>query len=485
MLFHTLDFFYFFVIFFGLYWFIFKHNIQFQNVLILIASYVFYGWWDWRFLSLIAISTLVDFTLGLQMGKTDRKARRLLLLWFSIIANIGILCFFKYFNFFSENFALLLKAVGLNAHQTTLNIILPVGISFYTFQTLSYTIDVYRKKLEPSKNLVQFSAFVSFFPQLVAGPIERASHLLPQFNRKRTFDYHEAVDGSKQILWGLFSKIVIADKSGELANLIFDNSNEMNSSSLILGAIFFSFQIYGDFAGYSHIAIGISRLLGFDLMQNFAFPYFSRDIAEFWRRWHISLSTWFRDYLYIPLGGSKGGLGQKVRNTFIIFIVSGFWHGANWTFILWGLLNAIYFLPLLLTNKNRRNTDIVQAKSFLPRLSDFLKIIGTFVLTVFAWIFFRAESITHAIEYIAGIFTRGLGIDPFLNTTDLGNIFITFLLIVFFLSSEWFGREGKYGLQKLLVNQKRFLRWSYYSVLVFLILMYYQFDRSPFIYFQF
>jgi len=485
MLFHTLEFLYFFVIFFVLYWFIFKKSLKAQNILILVASYVFYGWWDWRFLSLIALSTVIDYLVGLHISKSTKKKKQMSLLWVSIIFNIGILGFFKYFNFFAENLAVLLESMGFQAHYTTLNIILPVGISFYTFQTLSYTIDVYRGKIKPTSDFISFAAFVSFFPQLVAGPIERASHLLPQFYQERRFDFTLVVDGCRQILWGLFKKIVIADKCGELANLIFDNSPELNGSSLILGAVFFSFQIYGDFSGYSDIAIGISRLFGFDLMQNFAFPYFSRDIAEFWRRWHISLSTWFRDYLYIPLGGSKGGMFMKIRNTFVIFLVSGFWHGANWTFIIWGLLNALYFLPLLLTNKNRLNTDIVNAKIFFPSVQNMFKIISTYILTTFAWIFFRAENVSHAFNYIKGIFSNTLNIDPFFTTTNLGNIFITLALVVFFIISEWYGRFGKFGLQDLFIKRNYFIRWSYYSFLIFLLIMYYKIDRSPFIYFQF
>ena len=282
------------------------------------------------------------------------------------LVNLGFLGFFKYYNFFLENFVDAFSLFGMQINANSLNIILPVGISFYTFQTLSYTIDVYRKKLEPTKDFIAFSAFVCFFPQLVAGPIERATNLLPQFYKKRTFEYHKAVDGMRQILWGLFKKVVIADNCAEFANQIFNNSADMNGSTLVLGAIFFTFQIYGDFSGYSDIAIGTSRLFGFDLKQNFATPYFSRDIAEFWRRWHISLSTWFRDYLYIPLGGSRGGTWMKVRNTFAIFLVSGFWHGANWTFIIWGALNAIYFLPLLFTNNNRKNLGVVAEGKLFP-----------------------------------------------------------------------------------------------------------------------
>ncbi len=348
MLFNSIDFAIFLPIVFLLYWFVANKNLKLQNFLIVVASYLFYGWWDWRFLSLILFSTLIDYSVGIRLSKEENISKRKILLWISILINLGFLGFFKYYNFFLDNFITAFTFFGTPINAQGLNIILPVGISFYTFQTLSYTIDVYKRKLEPTRDFIAFSAFVSFFPQLVAGPIERATSLLPQFYKKRTFEYHKAVDGLRQILWGLFKKIVIADNSAQIANEIFNNSADYSGSTLVLGAIFFTFQIYGDFSGYSDIAIGTSRLFGFNLKQNFAFPYFSRDIAEFWRRWHISLSTWFRDYLYIPLGGSRGGTWMKVRNTFAIFIVSGFWHGANWTFIVWGALNALYFLPLLL-----------------------------------------------------------------------------------------------------------------------------------------
>lgn len=357
MLFNSIDFAIFLPIVFILYWFVFKNNLKLQNLLIFVASLVFYGWWDWRFLSLILFSILTDYIIGMALGKEENPVKRKVLLWTSIIVNLGFLGFFKYYNFFIDNFVSAFSFFGKDISIASLHIILPVGISFYTFQTMSYTIDVYRKQFVPTKDFVAFSAFVSFFPLLVAGPIERAKNLLPQFYFKRTFDYTRAVDGLRQILWGLFKKIVIADNCAEYANMIFNNSDDYSGSTLALGALMFTFQIYGDFSGYSDIAIGTSRLFGFNAMKNFSFPYFSRDIAEFWRRWHISLSTWFRDYLYIPLGGSQGGTWMKVRNTFIIFLVSGFWHGANWTFIAWGFLNALYFLPLLLTKNNRKNLD--------------------------------------------------------------------------------------------------------------------------------
>lgn len=481
MLFNSIDFAIFLPIVFILYWFATNKNLKLQNLLIVAASYLFYGWWDWRFLSLILFSTFVDYSVGLGLLKQVNQTKRKILLWTSILVNLGFLGFFKYYNFFLDNFITAFSFFGTEIQANSLNIILPVGISFYTFQTLSYSIDVYKRKLEPTKDFIAFSAFVSFFPQLVAGPIERATHLLPQFYTKRTFDYSKAVDGMRQILWGLFKKIVIADNCAEYANLIFNNSADYSGSTLVLGALFFTFQIYGDFSGYSDIAIGTSRLFGFDLMRNFNFPYFSRDIAEFWRRWHISLSTWFRDYLYIPLGGSRGGTWMKVRNTFIIFIVSGFWHGANWTFVVWGALNAIYFLPLLLSNKNRTHLDVVAQGKFFPSINEVLKLLITFSLTVFAWIFFRAENITHAVQYIADIFKHPgsfllLGIYWKYKT-------LIFLIFVFILV-EWLGREGQYALAHLGRKWKRPIRYAMYYAIIIAI-FWFGGKEQQFIYFQF
>ncbi|GGZ53541.1 O-acyltransferase [Mesonia mobilis] len=383
MLFNSLDFAIFLPIVFALYWLLQK-QLKLQNLLIAIASYIFYGMWDWRFLFLILFSTIVDYTMGILIERENQQTKRKLFLWVSILVNLGFLGYFKYSNFFLENFVGAFQFFGQDLNFRGLDIVLPVGISFYTFQTLSYTIDVYRKKLAPTKDFIAFTAFVSFFPQLVAGPIERATHLLPQFYKKRQFDYDLAVNGMRQILWGLFKKVVIADNCAQFVNQIFNNYEDYSGSTLVLGAVFFTFQIYGDFSGYSDIAIGTSRLFGFDLMRNFAYPYFSRDIAEFWRRWHISLSTWFRDYLYIPLGGSRGGMWMKVRNTFIIFLVSGFWHGANWTFIVWGGLNALYFLPLLLRGNNRNHLEVVAYDRWFPSFKELFQIGITFILTVFA-----------------------------------------------------------------------------------------------------
>ena len=482
MLFNSIDFAVFLPIVFFLYWFVLNKNLKLQNALIVVASYVFYGWWDWRFLSLIIFSTVVDYLVGKKLRIEENQSKRKALLWTSVIVNLGFLGFFKYYNFFLENFIDAFSLFGMQINNNSLNIILPVGISFYTFQTLSYTIDVYKRKLEPTQDFIAFSAFVCFFPQLVAGPIERATHLLPQFYKKRIFEYQKAVDGMRQILWGLFKKIVIADNCAQFANEIFNSSTEMNGSTLVLGAIFFTFQIYGDFSGYSDIAIGTSRLFGFDLKQNFAAPYFSRDIAEFWRRWHISLSTWFRDYLYIPLGGSWGGTWMKVRNTFVIFLVSGFWHGANWTFIIWGALNAIYFLPLLLTNNNRRNLDVVANGKLLPSIRESLAMLTTFTLTVFAWIFFRANDVEHALSYISEILSPSIFTNPIIGIEDSVNKII--ILLTVFLIIEWKGRGNQYAIANLGSKSSQTVRFAIYYIIIFVI-FWFGGKEQEFIYFQF
>lgn len=478
MLFNSIDFAIFLPIVFLLYWIIGRKNIRAQNILIVAASYVFYGWWDWRFLFLILLSTVVDYTIGLALGKQDKDQHRKVLLWTSLLVNLGLLGFFKYFNFFIDNFTSAFSFFGHPLGGYSLNIILPVGISFYTFQTLSYTIDVYNKKLKPTRDFISFSAFVSFFPQLVAGPIERASNLLPQFFEERNFNYEMAKDGLRQILWGLFKKIVIADNCAKYVNIIFENHEAYSGSTLVLGAVFFAFQIYCDFSGYSDIAIGTARLFGFKLMQNFAFPYFSRDMAEFWRRWHISLSTWFRDYVYIPLGGSKVSKAKVVRNVFIIFLVSGFWHGANWTFLVWGGLNALYFLPLLLLKQNRKNLNDVAESSNFPSLRVLFQIGVTFSLTVFAWIFFRAENIGQAFSYIKRIFSKSLFSLP--KEMPLYLLILLFLFIII----EWIGRTKQYAIEEFWINKPVYVRWGFYYLLA--IGMYvYGIKEQEFIYFQF
>lgn len=396
MLFNSFEFLIFLPIVFLLYWFVFK-KLKIQNILVVTVSYLFYGWWDWRFLILIAFTTLCSYASGILLER--HEGHRYIQRWISaanIVLNLTILCLFKYFNFFSENLAYLFRWFGLELDWVTINILLPVGISFYTFQALSYTIDVYRHKIKPTHDIISFFAFISFFPQLVAGPIERATDLLPQFEKPRSFDYTAAVDGMRQILWGLFKKIGVADTCAMAVNEIFANYETLNSLNLAWGAFLFSFQIYGDFSGYSDIAIGIAKLFGISLRRNFNYPYFSRDIAEFWRRWHISLTTWFRDYIYIPLGGSRCSKWKSFRNTMIIFLVSGLWHGANWTFICWGTFHALLFLPLLLMKKNRKYRDTVAENRILPSFKEIGQITITFLLVMIGWIIFRAENIKEA-----------------------------------------------------------------------------------------
>lgn len=476
MIFNSFEFLYFLPVVFSLYWFVFGRNGKWQNILLLIASYFFYACWDWRFLFLLMFSTGLDYVTGLQMADAPTKSGKRFWFWLSVLVNLGFLGVFKYFNFFAQSFGDLLSKFGMHADMPTLNVILPVGISFYTFHGLSYVIDIYNDKIKPERNMIDYSVFVCFFPLLVAGPIERATHLLPQIQRERVFDYSKAADGLRQILWGLFMKVVVADNCAIVVNQVFENPERQNSGTLAIGAIFFAFQIYGDFAGYSNIALGTARLFGVELLRNFAFPYFSRDIAEFWRRWHISLSTWFRDYLYIPLGGSKGGLWMQVRNTLIIFLVSGFWHGANWTFIVWGALNAIFILPLVIFKLNRKNTNIVAENSLLPSIREVLQMVLTFGLTVIAWIFFRAESVGKAWDYIIRMLSPEAFGKP---EIDLKPIIYIFILLVI----EWFNRKKQHGLE---LSAVRFapVRWTVYLV-VFALILLFGVSSDSFIYFQF
>jgi len=486
MIFNSLDFAIFLPVVFLLYWFAFNRSIRLRNAFVVLASYVFYGWWDWRFLSLIALSTIIDFFAGLQIEKATHRTKQKLFLLLSLCSNLGILGFFKYFDFFVQSFTEAFTVLGYSVEYSGLHIVLPVGISFYTFQTLSYTIDVYRKKIAACHDFTAFAAYVSFFPQLVAGPIERATHLLPQFFHAKTFHYSQSVDGLRQILWGLFKKVVIADNCAQFVNIIFASPESYPGSVLLFGAICFSIQIYGDFSGYSDIAIGTARLFGFHLNRNFAFPYFSRDIAEFWRRWHISLSTWFRDYVYIPLGGSRLGKGKMIRNTLIVFTVSGLWHGANWTFVAWGLFNAIWFLPLALRQNNRKHLDMVAENSTLPSLRELLQMSLTFFLTTMGWVFFRADSITAALHYLRELFSADLFTYPDFSAIPISTISPKHLLLLmlYFFVMEWISRRDTHALQNLLTRKPAVLRYSYYYFLCFLI-YWFGGPEQQFIYFQF
>jgi D-alanyl-lipoteichoic acid acyltransferase DltB (MBOAT superfamily) len=486
MLFNSIDFAIFLPIIFILYWFVTHKNLKLQNTLIVAASYTFYGSWDWRFLSLILFSTVIDYLIGIGLSKQENLIKRKILLWTSILTNLGLLAFFKYYNFFLDNFIATFSFFGTEIKANSLNIILPVGISFYTFQTLSYTIDVYKRKLKPTKDFIAFSAFVSFFPQLVAGPIERATNLLPQFYKKRDFNSDKAIDGIRQILWGLFKKIVIADTCSIFVDDIFQNYTDYSGGTLIAGAILFSFQIYCDFSGYSDIAIGIAKLFGINLMTNFRTPYFSRNIAEFWRRWHISLSTWFRDYVYIPLGGSKKSKKVTVRNIFVIFIVSGFWHGANWTYVTWGLLNAFYFLPIFLMKKNRKYLVIESNNSFLPNLKEISSILLTFMLTTFAWIFFRAKTMNDAFGFIKGIFNHTNFFKIHTAKTYEIDIKPLIVYLTFFLIIDWYYRNDEIVFTKNNTTKSAlFLKYFFYLFTLISIIFSIKNQANNFIYFQF
>ncbi|UII27923.1 MBOAT family protein [Fulvivirga maritima] len=476
MLFNSIDFAVFLPVVFFFYWLAFQKHLRLQNLFVVAASYIFYGWWDWRFLILIFSSTVVDYWVGMSLGRTDTPIKRKMLLWTSLLINLGILGFFKYFNFFVSGFVSSFTLLGADIHSSSLNIILPVGISFYTLQTLSYSIDVYKRKLQPTTDFIAFAAFVSFFPQLVAGPIERASNLLPQFYKPRVFEREKSIEALKLMLWGLFKKVVIADSCALFANQVFGNYKGMAGSELLFGAICFTFQIYCDFSGYSDIARGVARLFGFEIMQNFSYPYFSKNIAEFWRRWHISLSTWFRDYLYIPLGGNRGSTWFKIRNVFIVFVVSGLWHGANWTFIMWGALHALFYLPLLLGGK-----EYAQGEG--SNLRKAVQIASTFSLTMLAWVFFRAESLTMACDYLNRIVMA-----PFIDFPSFlfsMRVVALMVLLIGFLVVEWISKEHQFAFERIGVTWKRPWRWlMYYSVMIVIVWCSGN-NSQEFVYFQF
>ena len=478
MLFNSIEFAVFLPIVFLLYWFVFNKNLKLQNAFVVVASYVFYGWWDWRFLFLIAFTSICSYAAGILIGKfrnQPKKAKAVNAL--NIVVNLLILGIFKYYDFFATAFAD--AFLGGKTEGLLLKVILPVGISFYTFQALSYSIDVWRGKIEPTKDVIQFFAYVSFFPQLVAGPIERATNLLPQFGRKRTFDYETGADGMRQILWGLFKKMVVADNCAVYVDRVFSAYQTQSGSTLLLAAVLFAFQIYGDFSGYSDIAIGTAKLFGIKLMRNFKVPYFSRDIAEFWRRWHISLTTWFRDYVYIPLGGSRCSKAKIVRNTFVIFLVSGLWHGANWTFLAWGAYHALLFLPLILMGRNRRYRDTVAEGKWLPSLKEAGQMLLTFLLVVFGWIIFRSRSIGDAWQYICRIFSYDLFSMPFLFIGAKKTLFFSAVMLIM----EWLSKEKEHAL----CFGSRFPVWIKYPIYYVLILamLEYSPNSQTFIYFQF
>lgn len=479
MLFNSTEFLIFCPLVFFLYWFVFK-SLRWQNFFVVVASYIFYGWWNYRFLFLIALTTLCSFISGLLVEKYSRQKVKKLVTASNIVLNLAILCVYKYYNFFVESFQDLMQLFGLKLCPPIIHLLLPVGISFYTFQALSYTIDVYKNKIQPTHDIVAFFAFISFFPQLVAGPIERATNLLPQFLKPRRFDYAQAVDGMRQILWGFFKKVVVADNCAVFVNSIFSNYQSQDGMTLLFGGIYFTFQIYGDFSGYSDIAIGTARLFGINLMRNFAFPYFSRNIAEFWRRWHISLNTWFRDYIYFPLGGSRCSKAKVLRNTMVIFLVSGFWHGANWTFVTWGLYHALLFVPLFLLGLNRKFTNVVAEDRVLPSLSECAMMLLTFVCVLVGWILFRSDTLTDFVCYMTHMFTTFSIVKPSCRLYIL--VFIAILMAV-----EWVNRRKQHGLQidgTGCLMRHRAVRWIIYAAIL-LIIVNFSGSQSDFIYFQF
>lgn len=486
MLFNSFEFLIFLPIVFLLYWFVFNKSLKNQNILILVASYFFYGWWSIPFLYLLIGITIIDYYLAFEIENPVIKTSKFWLA-LSVILNLGILGIFKYYNFFIDQFQVGFNQLGIHASLPLLKIGLPIGISFYIFHGLSYLIDVYRKQQTTVKSLIDYGVFVSFFPLLVAGPIERASHLLPQVQKNRTFNYAQAVAGCRLILWGLFKKVVVADTISKVVDSIYSNYQTQDAYTLILCAVLFSFQIYGDFSGYSDIALGTAKLFGFELLSNFKFPYFSRNIAEFWRRWHVSLSSWFRDYLYIPLGGSKLGKYISIRNTFIIFLVSGFWHGANWTFIVWGLIHALGFLPSLLLNSNRKfSTNVVAQNTILPSFLELFQMIQTFVFVTIAWIFFRAKDIETANQYIKKIFTSIIE-QPgqFLakpGLTDPYGVLNALWYVVPVILFDWIFRKNERELFANIPTQT--LRWILYFIIGLFIAFYFG-TKSSFIYFQF
>lgn len=483
MVFNSLDFFIFLPIVFTLYWFVLKRSLKAQNFLILIASYVFYGLWDWRFLSLILLSSIVDYLVGLKIHSFEQKSKRKLWLWVSVIFNVGLLGFFKYYNFFVDSWIDMISSFGYEIKSSwTLNVILPVGISFYTFQTMSYSFDIYYKKLSPTKDFLSFATFVAFFPQLVAGPIERASNLLAQITNKRTFSKTQIVSGLKLILWGLFKKIAVADAIAPIVDDIFSNYSTYPASTLVLGVTLFSFQVYGDFSGYSDIAIGTSKLFGVELMSNFKFPNFSRNVAEYWQRWHVSLSTWFRHYVYIPLGGSRVSKLKSVRNICIIFLVSGFWHGANWTFIFWGGFHALAFIPVFLMGRNTIYKDsVVGENSIFPSFIEIGQVLLTFGIVTFSRIFFRSESISDAFGFIKQI-SSNFTYETYQHPMGY-RMLDYYILIALFVFYEYLIRKDE---RSPFEFKSRVVRFVIYTLVILTMLLFYDdgVDRS-FIYFQF
>lgn len=482
MLFNSIEFLFFLPIVLIVYWALFR-NYKLQNIFILIASYFFYGWWDWRLLPLIMFTSLSSWTCGLLIERSTKDGSRKAFMIINIVVNLVILGFFKYCNFFIESLVDAFSLFGKELNISTLKIILPVGISFYTFQALSYSIDVYHKKLTASKDIISYFAYVSFFPQLVAGPIERATNLLPQFAKERRVERSEFFDGLRQILWGFFKKMVVADTLSAPVSEVFANYGIYASSTLLLTAILFTIQLYCDFSGYSDIAIGTSRLFGFNLMRNFNYPFFSRNIAEFWRKWHISLTTWFRDYVYIPMGGSRVSKVKVLRNTLVIYLLSGFWHGSSWTYVAWGLINAFLFFPLILSGRNKKYKGVIAEGNVFPTFKETLQMICTFSLYAFSLIFFRSATITDAIGYCNSLLDKSLISLPYFRGQTNVDALLGIAFAVFMILLEWINRDKQYGIE---FEVKKHPVWNITVCVILLVFVYcFGVDNSSFIYFQF
>ena len=458
---------------------------KYRWVMLLVASYYFYMCWKPEYLILIIVSTLIDYYVGLKMGQTEKKRDKKIYLFISLVVNLGLLFAFKYFNFFNESFRSLYQVFDITYHVPSLKVLLPVGISFYTFQTLSYSIDVYNGKKVPEKHLGIFALYVAFFPQLVAGPIERSTHLMPQFHEKHDFSYDKTVSGLRLIMWGFFKKLVIADNLALLVNNVYNNPGNHTSFSLLVATYCFAFQIFCDFSGYSDIAIGSARIMGYDLMQNFRRPYFAQSIAEFWKRWHISLSTWFRDYLYIPLGGNRVSKIKWYRNLIVVFVLSGMWHGANWTFIVWGLLHGIYLMISIIMGKAKNIVSRITMLEKIPSLGWTIRTLITFHLVLFAWIFFRANSLKEAGYIITHIFTKNFSF----TLEGIGfssRWIITYGIMILFMEIIHLFEERKNSsIVDIVGTYPIALRWIIYNAVIICTLLLGFFGSQQFIYFQF
>ncbi|MCU7551490.1 MBOAT family protein [Chitinophagaceae bacterium LB-8] len=484
MLFTSNEFLIFFTAFFLLYWFVCDKNVKHQNILVLLGSYLFYAWWDWRFLSILITTSIVNFILGIYIEKTTVPKSRKLLLWIGLLQGVGCLLLFKYFNFFVESFSNFFSFFHFNIHIQTINIIIPLGLSYYTFKSISYLLDIEKGKIKATAEWMVFCSYIAFFPALLAGPIDKARTLIPQLEQKRVFDYNLATDGLRQILWGVFKKVVIADNCASITNHIFDNYQHFSGSTLLIGAFLYTIQMYADFSGYSDMAIGFSRLIGFNITRNFDFPFFSQNIAEFWRKWHISLTSWLTEYVFTPLSIAFRDLGKLglIFAIIINFTICGIWHGANWTYVLFGLMHGCYFIPLILTGKMNKRSKIAGNK-MLPSFSEAARMLATFVLVMFTFIVFRAENITQAFNYYQRLFSISL-----ISIPAVPKGYLTFRTLLLFIGSmlliEWLNREKEHGLQ-LGVIKGRIFRWSVYAFIFFLIGMLMETSETPFIYFKF